>query len=367
MNVSTLSYYYGIPFGHPVVRFYAICILFGACVALFLSDYRAHKDGYDWHFFDTVFPLALIAGIIGARIWYVVASWDQYSGKPFWEVFDMRNGGLAIQGGAIGGVLVGALYCIFRRRGTSILKIMDFAVPTIIIAQMIGRWGNFFNQEVFGHFVSADAWNFLPSFITNNMQNGDLSMGVYIYNGKEITDAMNGIIVPSGSIAAPLFLVEGVVNILFYFLIAHGVPDVLGKHYRNGDQAFAYFVSYGIIRIILEPLRNAHFIMGDSTGTKTEFKSYSMAIAFIAVGVSLIVINHVLHYLARKGKFDSAPKFKAVFVENIAQTVVEFKRDDVSNKTETKEDSNKEIKSTSDDYLSKLRAKEEELKNKDKE
>ncbi len=357
MGTNILGYYVGFPFSNPVVRFYAICILFGACVALFLSDYRAHKDGYDWHFFDTVFPLALIAGIIGARIWYVIASWDQYSSGPFWRVFDMREGGLAIQGGAIGGVLVGATYCIFRRKGTSILKIMDFAVPTIIIAQAIGRWGNFFNQEVFGHAVDPSSWSFLPSFITNNMQNGTNNMGVYYFNGQPIRSADTGILLPSGSIAAPMFLVEGVVNILFYFVITKGLPLVLGKHYKNGDQAYMYFVSYGIIRMILEPLRNAHFIMGDATSGKTDYKSYMMAIVFISVGVLLIVINHILHLLAEKGKFDSSPRFKSVFVEETAQSVLE-----ISSPNDDKNEIVRENNSDSD-FINKLKSKEENMNN----
>ena len=83
MNIATLGYYVGFPFSNPLIRFYSIAILTGALLALVLSNYRAHKDGFDWHFFDTVFPFAFLAGIIGARIWYVIASWDEFAGRPF--------------------------------------------------------------------------------------------------------------------------------------------------------------------------------------------------------------------------------------------------------------------------------------------
>ena len=90
----TLGYYVGIPFSNPFLRFYAICIVIGACVALVLSNYRAHKDGFDIHFFDSVFPIAFIAGIIGARIWYVIATYQQeFAGRSFWAIFDLRSGG----------------------------------------------------------------------------------------------------------------------------------------------------------------------------------------------------------------------------------------------------------------------------------
>ena len=347
----TLGYYVGIPFSNPFLRFYAICIVIGACVALVLSNYRAHKDGFDIHFFDSVFPIAFIAGIIGARIWYVIATYQQeFAGRSFWAIFDLRSGGLAIQGGAIGGILVGVLYCLFRRRGTSILRIADYAIPTILLAQAIGRWGNFFNQEVFGHFVSPDAWSLLPNWIVNNMQNGDLYMGAYMYNGTLVTAAQNGVIVPEGAIVSPLFLVEGVVNVMFFFLITIRLPTVLGKHFRKGDQSFAYFIAYGITRAILEPLRNPHFIMGTDGANKSSYKSLSMAIAFIVIGVVLILVNHVLHYLAEKGTFDRAPKWKAVFVEAEEQKVMEF---------EKKSSSEVEEEKTID--LSKLREKEKDL------
>lgn len=357
MNLATLGYYVGIPFSNPFIRFYAICILLGALLALYLANYRAHQDGFDMHFFDSVFPGAFLSGIIGARIWYVIATYQQeFAGKGFLNMLDIRSGGLAIQGGAIGGILVGALICIFRRKGTSILRIADYAVPTILLAQAIGRWGNFFNQEVFGHFVSTDAWSFLPKFITNNMQNGDLPMGAYIFNGKVISSASTGIYVPEGGMASPLFLVEGIVNVMFYFLIAHGLPSVLGKKYRIGDQTFSYFIAYGITRAVLEPLRNTQFIMGtDSSLEKSHYKSFIMAIIFIVMGVILIVLNHVFHYLARKGKFDSLPGFKSVFIEESVVEENKILANNLNSTVETKQDDSYSFN------LEKLRAKEKEM------
>lgn len=356
--MNTLGYPVGLPVKDPIIRFYALFILTGALIALLLSNYRAHKEGFKgMSFFSTIFPIAFLCGIIGARIWYVVATYqDEFAGRGFLAMIDIRSGGLAIQGGAIGGILGGVIYALFRRKGTSILKMMDWAIPTILIAQAIGRFGNFFNQEVFGHFIPAENWNFLPSFITNNMQNGSMAMGQYVINGEIINAANTGIRVPEGAIAAPLFLVEGICNCMFYFIMTAGIPALFGKRLKDGDQAFFYFISYGIIRLVLEPLRNPSFIMGDNTGTviaKSEYKSMMMAIAFIAIGVLLIVINHLLHYLASKGKFDRVPKFKAIFDPSIYQSTVTLKREDV--KIEEKEDLS---------YL-KLKEKEKELQGKE--
>ena len=310
----TLAYINGFPINNPIIRFYAIIIIGGAILSLVLSNYHAHKAGYQKDFFNTVFLVAFPSGILGARIWYVIASWASDFGPVFerdgfWagfgNIFAFYNGGLAIQGGAILGILAGVLFVVFKRKGTAVLKAMDFAIPTILIAQAIGRWGNFFNQEVFGHAVSLEAWNFLPSFITNNMQNGSSAM-------------LSGVHLPENSIAAPLFLVEGVVNLLFYFILAHGLPSLLGKRYVNGDSAFAYFIAYGIVRFALEPLRNPAFIMGaeGASSSRSGYKSYGMALAFIIIGVVLIIINHVLDSLAKKGKFNRLPFLKGLYVSN---------------------------------------------------
>ena len=286
--MDSLAYWQGLPVDNPIIHFYAVFILIGAGLAFFLSSYRAHKKGYDWSFFLTIFVVAFPCGIIGARIWYCIASWNEFANDPI-SVFYIWKGGLAIQGGAIGGVLAGALVAFFRRKGTPLLQCTDFAVPTIIVAQAIGRWGNFFNQEVFGHAVSNTAWDFLSSFITNNMTNGNLPM------------LGGNVRIPDGAIAAPLFLVEGVINIAFYFLMTSGLEALEGKHYKNGDSTFAYFISYGIIRLILEPLRNSAFIMGGADSPR----SWGMAIAFIAIGLFCIFMNHLLRYLDKKHLFDN--------------------------------------------------------------
>lgn len=334
-----LNYYNGIPFDKPVIRFYALFILTGALIALFLSNYRAHKDGYDWHFFDTIFLVAFPGGIIGSRIWYVLASLDEFVGQPWYACFEIWNGGLAIQGGAIGGILAGVLYVKFRRKGTRILEACDYAVPTILIAQAVGRWGNFFNQEVYGHSVLPTAWDFLPSWLTSNMQNGDLSM-------------IGGTKLPSGSIAAPLFLVEGLINIMFYFLLAYGIPALEGKRYKKGDISFSYFIAYGLVRLILEPLRNPTFIMGVSSSSdlsKSHYNSLIMAIVFICFGVLMIFLNHLVQYLSSKGKFDKIPLINKLTGKS--NTPAELNYAEVK-KQQTEEDDLKPID------ISKLKAKE---------
>lgn len=362
MNI--LGYYPGIPFQHPVIRFYAICIVIGAVLALFLSNYHARKDGFrGWDFFNTIFLVAFPRGIVGARIWYVIATWPTCapSAGKWYAPFALWEGGLAIQGGALLGVISGVLYAALRRKGTSILKIRDFAVPTILLAQRFGRWGNFFNQEVFGHAVSPSAWNFLPSFITNNRQNGDHLRGQYFYNGQLMGSASVSQRLPSGSIAAPLFLVEGVLNLMGYFLLQYGLNAVEGKLFVNGDKSFAYFIIYGLVRRVLEPLRNPQFIRsrndsGAATGAdKGSYQSYVRAGVYIGIGLLLIILNHVLNYRAKKGRLNKVRYLKSCYIETEDQLVRELSREDISSVDERK-----------DMDLSLLKAKEEELSEKNK-
>lgn len=275
MNVLALPQGFDI-FGLHI-QFYALFILGGALLALFLSSYRAHKKGYSWDFFEIIFFVAFPLGIVGARVWYVIAEWQkEFAGGEFWRVFAIWEGGLAIQGGIIGGVLAGVFTIKYFKKGCSVLEILDFAVPTIFIAQAIGRIGNFTNQEVYGAYVSTQGWNFLPGFITNQM---------HIEEGG------------AGTMAAPLFLVEGLINVANYYILVHAVPYIFGKHYKDGDVSFIYIVLYGITRMVMEPLRNSRYQMGSNQSA-----SFNMAIAFIVIGVLLVVGNHLYCYYRDKKK-----------------------------------------------------------------
>lgn len=251
------------------IYFYAFFILGGALVALFLASFRAHEKGYPWSLFDTVFIIALPLGIVGARIWYVIAEWEQFASNPM-EMFAFRDGGLAIQGGALLGAASGIIFCLIRRKGMDVLEIADFAVPTILVAQAIGRWGNFFNQEVYGQTVSSSSW-WLPSFIQNQMVIG----GVY---------------------KVPLYFLEGVINLGGYVLLARVIPTLMGKYYQHGDVTFAYFVFYGIVRVILEPVRDGQFNMGGEDNMRAVY----MAIAYVGGGLLLILINHLIRFKLSK-------------------------------------------------------------------
>lgn len=254
------------------ITFYALCLLGGGLVALLLSNYRAHKKGLPKDVFDTVFVWAFPMGVVGGRIWYCIAT-----GMTGVDVFKVWEGGLAIQGGALGGALAGILVVLIRRKGWDIFEAMDCAGPTILIGQVIGRWGNFINQEVYGLAVNPASWSFLASGIIGRMT-------------------------INGSFRVPLFLLESMINLGGYFFITRIIPLVFSKFYKPGDQMFGYFTWYGVVRVILEPLRDKQFNMGaEVSGAEADMQAVMMGYVFIGLGILAIIVNHLVRfYLAKK-------------------------------------------------------------------
>ena len=129
------------------IMWYGVLIGTGFVLAIILCYKRAPRHGIQSdHILD--FAIFLIpASIIGARAYYVIFSWENYAGD-LWKILNIRNGGLAIHGGIIAGLIVGILVCKYHK--IDILELADLVFPTVALAQAIGRWGNFFNSEAHG-------------------------------------------------------------------------------------------------------------------------------------------------------------------------------------------------------------------------
>ena len=136
-----------ISIGPLELRAYGLMIALGALVAVMWSQKRLAARGGDPEDIATIAMWAVPAGLIGSRLYHVATDWRSFRGR--WEdVPAVWQGGLGIPGGLMAGVLVGVL--VARRHGLSMASVMDVMIPTIPVAQAIGRWGNWFNQEVFG-------------------------------------------------------------------------------------------------------------------------------------------------------------------------------------------------------------------------
>ena len=273
------------------ITFYALCILSGAVFVYFLCDHKMYQQYGKHGTLESTFLVAFPAGIIGARIWYVIGNWkadgfgERIAKGEWWAPFAINEGGLTILGGAIMGIVVGVLWFIWRNKHYSIWVAVDMIVPTILLAQAIGRIGNFFNCEVHGNPVPVSAWNWLPQIIIKN--------GMYSSTDSTLTD---------GTFYLPLFLIEGLINIAGYFILSELFGKLLRKHTELGDLAFGYVLVYGIVRAFLEPLRNANYNMGEKG-----YWSWIFSCLFIVFGALGILGNHLIRYLIRRKKNEIKP------------------------------------------------------------
>lgn len=263
------------------ITFYALCILSGAIYAYLLSDHNMYKQYGKHGILESTFLVAFPAGIIGARLFYVIGNWNiEFAHQPFWHVFAIWEGGLTILGGAITGIAVGVIWVRWRRREYNIWMIVDLVVPTILLAQAVGRWGNFFNCEVHGTLVDESGWYWLPLVVLKNAQYSSTSGWA-----------------PAGQIYVPLFFIESLVNLLGFFVLAHLFGKRLRKYTQLGDIGFAYLIWYGLTRVLMEPLRDSAYNMG-SKG----YWSWFWSLMFVVAGALLIAINHIVRYRLDKQK-----------------------------------------------------------------
>ncbi|MBR3763158.1 MAG: prolipoprotein diacylglyceryl transferase [Clostridia bacterium] len=144
-------------FGH--LPWYSVLIVTGILIAMTLCGREEKRLRLPE---DTVLDLALLAlplGVIGARVYYVAFAWDTFAADPL-AILRIWEGGLAIYGGILGGAL--AIVIIAHIKGRSPLLLTDMVLPTVALAQAIGRWGNYFNMEAYGAPITNPAWQFFP-------------------------------------------------------------------------------------------------------------------------------------------------------------------------------------------------------------
>lgn len=336
----------GIKIGSLTITFYAICIIIGAIVAYQLSRHYLKKKGYDPNAIENLFYIAFPSGIIGARIWWMIAE-----RQPIQDIYKIWQGGLAIQGGVLVGAAVGIIFMITRRKNIPVLLATDCIVPTILVAQAIGRWGNFFNQEVYGYCV--DKWNWLPPFISDR-----LSIALNKAGDGWATEWTSGLfdggdgyyyLCDGGAskMVLPLFLIEGLLNLAGFFIIVYGIPALfkfLSKKTNdkislaNGDLMCCYLMWYGTVRLILEPLRNEKFIMGVDGGVGSA-KSMVMSIIFIVMGVLGIVGCHLFKYFWPKRKVLDTNVISGSEASKDSASIAEINKEneDINKENENKE------------------------------
>ena len=133
--------------GPITLRWYGLLIALAVLIGLNLSSWLAKQRNLESGLISDLLPILVLASIIGARLYYVAFEWRSYQ-NSWWDLFAIWQGGIAIHGALIGGTISLVLFCRWRK--VSFWDLLDVLVPSVILGQTIGRWGNFFNSEAFG-------------------------------------------------------------------------------------------------------------------------------------------------------------------------------------------------------------------------
>lgn len=243
------------------VYYYSLCILLGVIVAYILITREGKKQGLPKEFISDLIFYTLIIGILGARVYYCVFNLDYYLANPS-EILKIYNGGLAIHGGVIAGLIF--VYFYTKKKNVSFIKILDIVAPAVIIAQSFGRWGNFFNQEAHGGITTYQNLKnmHIPEFIINGMH----VEGKYYY---------------------PTFFFESIWCLIGFIILMIARKN---KNLRKGFQIGFYFIWYGIGRFFIETLRTDSLMF---FGLKI---AQIVSLIGIIIGIIIIVTNRNKKY-----------------------------------------------------------------------
>ena len=251
MNRTILS------IGNFHIYWYSVLIATGIIIGLYLLMKEASKQNISK---DTIIDIAfytIIWGIIGARIYYVIFNIKPYLSNPI-SILYVWEGGLAIYGGIIGGLITLAYQT--KKKNIALGKLTDMIVPSLILAQAIGRWGNFFNQEAHGGIVTLEFLKkiHIPNFIIK---------GMYI----------------NGNYYHPTFLYESLWCLLGFILLV--IIRRLLKNSKDGTLTFIYLIWYGVGRFFIEGLRTDSLYLG-------MFRiSQIVSIVIIIIGIIGLIYN----------------------------------------------------------------------------
>ncbi len=245
------------------IKWYSVLILVGAILAIILALREGQRYKYSKDYIFNMMFWAIIFGVIGARLYYVLFNLNLY--HNFWDIFKVWEGGLAIHGGIIFGLITIIIYC--KRYHVSTLRMTDFVVPGLILAQAIGRWGNFFNGEAHGAATTIAELQHMhiPDFIINGMNIG----GIYYQ---------------------PTFLYESLWCLLGFLIIL--VIRRL-KYTKVGQPTAFYLMWYSVGRFVIEGMRTDSLMLGGFRMAQI------MSVVLFLLGLIIFMIT------TRRGRFEN--------------------------------------------------------------
>lgn len=239
--------------GNFEIRWYGILIVLGIFIGMFIAYYNSNKLNLDFEKIIDGFLVAFPCAIVGARAYYVFFEFDNFKNN-IWSVFNLRTGGLAIHGGLIGALIGTIIYCKFKK--IEMMKYLDVVAPSLILAQAIGRWGNFMNGEAHGDVVSYEFISKFPEFIQKGMY-----LDGHYYN--------------------PTFLYESMWNLIIFLILMIILHKK--KSNENGVVIASYAVLYSVGRLFIESLRTDSLMIGNIRIAQF------MSILGVVIGITYII------------------------------------------------------------------------------
>ncbi|MGB4658362.1 MAG: prolipoprotein diacylglyceryl transferase [Mobilitalea sp.] len=295
LNLELKEVPFGIDFFGYNIAFYGIVIGIGMLFGWLITELVAKRTGQNTEFYLDFALVAIVLCVIGARVYYVVFAWEEFSDNPL-SVLNLRTGGLAIYGGIITAVIVTIVYAKFKKYSVGLLA--DTGCIGLVTGQMIGRWGNFFNREAFGKYTDG----IFAMQLRRSDVSGEFAESVSIatlqakYGDK--TAALNRILEIRNHVTDingveyiqvhPTFLYESLWNLCLLVLL------ILYTKYKrfDGEVMLLYLIGYGLGRVWMEGLRTDQlFLWG------TPFAVSQVFSAVLVVGAFVMII--ILRYKTR--------------------------------------------------------------------
>lgn len=266
------------------IAYYGMIIALGMVCGYFMASWQAKRLGEDG---EIILDLALwdiLFAVIGARIYYVLFSLDYYSAHPE-EIFNIRGGGMAIYGGIIGGVITTLVFAKLKKQ--SFWRLTDVACGGLLVGQIFGRWGNFFNREAFGGYTdSLLAMQLKQSDVRTSDLTDTILQHIQVVDGVEYIQVH------------PTFLYESLWNVLVLAVILWYTP----KRKFDGQLFLMYLIGYGLGRFWIEGLRTDQLMLFGSP------IAVSQLLSALLVLVALPVLLYRLRQIKVTGQAKVADK-----------------------------------------------------------
>ena len=243
------------------IAYYGIVIGLSVVAGILMAAHLAKKTGQNPDIYYDLAIYAVIISVIGARLYYVIFSWEYYK-DDLLSIFNLREGGLAIYGGVIAAVITVAVYCKIKKLSFGVL--VDTASPGLILGQIMGRWGNFFNREAFGDYTEGLFAMRLPLDAVRSSDITDvMCRNIQVVNGIEYIQVH------------PTFLYESLWNVGVLLIM------LWWRKYKkfDGEILLTYLFGYGIGRFWIEGLRTDQLLIPGTGVAVSQVLAIFMAVA----------------------------------------------------------------------------------------